>query len=88
MATEFLSWFFGFFRRGILVVIVCTGWESGKPGVGFPLFQAAHARAVEMGKSRRLCEIFKGRWKEWGNLLFGFPRFPRARHFHGPFGLR
>jgi len=44
--TSFL-WFF-VFRGKAVVVIACAGWKSGKPGFGFPLFQAAHAGAVEM----------------------------------------
>jgi hypothetical protein len=37
-----------------------------------------------MWKSRRTCEISKGRWKEVEKPLLLFHLFPRARHFHGP----
>jgi hypothetical protein len=41
--------FFGFgFSERIIIVVACAGWKSGKPFFGFPLFQAVHARAVEM----------------------------------------
>jgi len=46
-AADVLSWFLGF-RYKTVVVIACDGWKSGKPAFGFPLFQAAHAKAVEM----------------------------------------
>ena len=36
-----------------------------------------------MWKSRVVCEISKGGGKG-GKPVFGFPRFPRTCHFHGP----
>jgi len=41
--------FIGFgFSEKIIIVVAGAGWKSGKPFFGFPLFQAVHARAVEM----------------------------------------
>lgn len=46
--TSFLL-VFGFKREmRTVIVIACAEWKSGKPILGFPLFQAVHARAVEM----------------------------------------
>jgi len=42
-----------------------------------------------MWKSRRLFgEISKGFVERVGSLLFGFPRFPQPRHFHGSVPIR
>ena len=73
-------------RRKNLVIIACAGWESGKPFCGFPLFHAAYAGAVEMWKSRRVCEISKGRWKGWKTCLW-FSRLSTAPPFPRPSGI-
>ena len=65
-------------------------WLSSRAVVGkwetcfwFSTFPWTRSRAVGMWESRAFCEISKGRWKAWKPAL-GFPRFPRARHFHRP----
>ena len=40
------------FAKGIVVIVAGRVWESGKPGFGFPFFQARPAGAVGMWKSR------------------------------------
>jgi hypothetical protein len=57
------------FAKGIVVIVAGCVWESGKPGFGFPLFQARPAGAVGMWKSRGVGEISKGRWEEWKTCL-------------------
>jgi len=70
-------------------------WESGNRGFRFPLFHGPQffrlprfglryshtAGSVGMWESRDVCEIPKGRWKEW-KTWFWFSAFPRHRHFH------
>ena len=60
-------------RSAIIIFFPAFGFREGRP----PL------RAVGMWKSRAVCEISKGRWKEWESF-FAFPLFPRTRHFHRP----
>ena len=76
---------FGFdfgFAKCIVVIVAGRVWESGKPGFGFPLFQARPAGAVGMWKSRGVGEISKGRWEEWEtcfwfSTLSTAPAFPQ-----------
>jgi hypothetical protein len=73
---------FWFLETRTVIIIACAAWKSGKPAFGFPLFHPAQAGAVGMWKSRRFCEISKGRWKGWEtavwfSTLSTGPAFPR-----------
>jgi|SRR5580698_657734 hypothetical protein len=59
-------------------------WESGKPVFGFPLFHPGYAGRWECGNLALLARFPRDGGKR-GKAAFAFPRFPRARHFHGLF---
>ncbi len=78
--TSFLGFGFGNKAKGLLVA--WPGWESGKPGFGFPLFHPGHAGRWECGNLALFARFPRDGGKR-GKAAFAFPRFPRARHFHG-----
>src|SRR5205814_3110354 len=76
--------FIGFgFSEKIIIVVACAGWKRRKP---FLVFHFSRRRTPGRWK----CEnpagsagFSRGGGKR-GKPGFGFPRFPRTRHFHGP----
>ncbi len=77
--------FVGFlvFREKTRVIVASGGGKVGNLLLVFHFSMAAKPGGGNVGISRLLARFPRGGGKS-GKAAFGFPGFPRARHFHGP----